>query len=198
MDERIEQVLSFWFGDAGEGEAWPNGLERWLGESPAFDRAAAQRFGDLVAKARSGELDEWAKTARGRLALVLLLDALPRRIFRESKEAFAGDEKALSLCLDGLDDELDKELAPLERAFFYMPAMHAEDADIQLTSVEIYGELAASAPPEHAELCRAFLRRAEKHRDLVERFDRFPQRNAVLGRPSTPEEAAFLQQQNEL
>lgn len=197
MDERIEQVLSFWFAGAAE-EGRPAGVALWFGAGAEIDRLVERRFGRLVEQAKAGTLDAWAGTARGRLALILLLDQFPRNIHRDSKEAFAGDEKALGLCLDGLDDAMDEELAPLERAFFYMPAMHAEDADIQLTSVEIFGELARSAPPEHAETCAAFLKHAEKHREVVERFERFPHRNAILGRTSTSEEAAFLQQHGEL
>ncbi len=198
MDERIEQILSFWFGEPPEGEERPSGAAIWLGKSAQVDRAIEKRFGKLLPKARAGELDGWASSARGRLALILLLDQFPRNVFRESKEAFAGGEKALALCLDGLDEGMDAELSPVERAFFYQPAMHAEDLDMQLTSVEVYGELVQAAPPEHREVCEAFLKRAEKHRDVVERFERFPHRNAILGRSSTSEEAAFLQQHDEL
>lgn len=197
MDERIEQILSFWFGPAAE-DGWPTGTALWFGKSAQVDRAVERRFGRLVEQAKRGALDAWAATARGRLALILLLDQFPRNIHRDSKEAYAADEKALGLCLDGLDDGMDEELAPLERAFFYMPAMHAEDVDMQLTSVEIFGELARSAPPEHAEACATFLKHAEKHREVVERFERFPHRNAILGRASTSDEAAFLQQHDEL
>src|SRR5262249_2212200 len=105
--------------------------------------------------------------------------------------------EALKLCLDGLDDAMDQQLGIIERAFFYMPAMHAEDVDAQLVSVEVFGELAAQAPPEHRPLVQGFLRHAERHREVVERFDRFPQRNAILGRSSTPEESTFLQQSGE-
>lgn len=163
-----------------------------------MDRTIERRFGKLVEKAREGALDAWTSTPRGRLAVILLLDQFSRNIYRDSPEAFAGDEKALSLCLDGLDEEMDKGLSAPERAFFYMPTMHAEDLDMQLTSVEVYEELAAEAPPEHKELCETFLQQAHRHRDVVERFERFPHRNAILGRNSSPEEAAFLQQNDEL
>lgn len=198
MDERIHEILSFWFGDPPEGEERPTGVALWFGKSAQVDRAIERRFGKLVEKAKAGQLDAWASTARGRLALILLLDQFSRNIFRDTPEAYAGDEKALALCLDGLDEEQDKQLGALERAFFYMPAMHAEDFDMQLTSVEVFAELASSAPPEHAATCESFLKHAEKHRDVVERFERFPHRNAILGRSSSSEEAAFLQQHDEL
>lgn len=195
MNERIEEILQFWFGPPAEGE--PGGPELWFGKSLRVDRIIEKRFGKLVEKAKAGELDAWTSTPRGRLAVILLLDQFSRNIFRDSPEAFAADEKALALCLDGLDEEMDKTLGPLERAFFYMPTMHAEDLDMQLTSVEVYEELAAEAPPEHKAACESFLKHAMRHRDMVERFERFPHRNAILGRSSSSEEAAFLQQNDE-
>jgi uncharacterized protein (DUF924 family) len=195
MDERIDEILQFWFGPPAEGE--PSGVELWFGKSLRIDRTIEKRFGKLVEKAKAGALDAWTSTPRGRLAVILLLDQFSRNIFRDTPASFAADEKALALCLDGLDDEMDKKLAPLERAFFYMPTMHAEDLDMQLTSVEVFEELAASAPPEHKATCEAFLKHAKRHRDVVERFERFPHRNAILGRSSSAEEAAFLQQNDE-
>lgn len=197
MDERIEEVLGFWFGAPAE-EGLPTGVELWFGGSARVDRTIERRFGKLLAKAKAGELDGWAKTARGRLALIIVLDQFSRNVYRERPEAYAGDEKALALSLDGLDEAMDRELAPLERAFFYMPAMHSEDLDMQLTSVEVFTELAKEAPPEHAAACESFLRHAERHRDVVERFERFPHRNAILGRTSSADEATFLQQNEEL
>ena len=195
MDERIEEILQFWFGPPGEGEA--SGIELWFGKSLRVDRTIEKRFGKLVEKAKAGSLDGWTSTPRGRLAVILLLDQFSRNIFRDTPASFAADEKALALCLDGLDEEMDKKLAPLERAFFYMPTMHAEDLDMQLTSVEVFEELVASAPPEHKATCETFLKHARRHRDVVERFERFPHRNAILGRTSSSEEAAFLQQNDE-
>lgn len=197
MDPRIEEVLSFWFGRSPE-EGLPSGVELWFGRSARADREIEKRFGKLLPKAKAGQLDDWAKTPRGRLALILVLDQFPRHYFRDSKEQYSGDEKALALCLDGLDEEMDKKLALIERCFFYMPAMHAEDLDMQLTSVEVYTEVCASATPEERALSEQFLRYAERSRDVLERFERFPSRNAILGRSSTPEEATFLQQSGEL
>lgn len=198
MDPRIDEILRFWFAPAPEGEDRPTGSELWFAASPRVDRLLERRFGRLLPLARQGQLDGWAGTPTGRLALILLLDAFPRHVHRDTAAAFAGDERALGLCLDGLDDAVDQELGPVERAFFYRPAMNSEDPDIQLTSVEVYEELARAAPPEHAELCEAFLRRAKRCREVVERFERFPQRNAILGRSSTSEESTFLQQTEEL
>ena len=197
-DERIDEILEFWFGAAPEGEERPAGREMWFTRSARVDRIIQKRFGRLVERALAGQLDAWAETPRGRLALILLLDQFPRNLNRELPEAYEGDEKALSLCFDGLDEGMDRHLRPVERCFFYMPAMHAEDTDAQLASVEVFQELVDEVGPEDKPLCEEFLKHAERHRDIVERFERFPHRNAILGRTSTPEESAFLQQSGEL
>lgn len=193
MDEQIEEVLKFWFEPPPEGEERPHSVELWFEKSAATDREVERRFGKLVVSAKAGELDSWADTPRGRLALIVVLDQLNRNLHRETPEAYVGDEKALALCFDGLDDGVDRRLNALERAFFYMPCMHAEDTDAQLASVEVYQELVAEAPPQHKNTCDMFLKRAEACRDVVERFERFPHRNAILDRSSSPEESAFLQ-----
>lgn len=198
MNERIDEILEYWFGPTPEGQKRPSGEELWFGDGAAMDRDIRRQFGPLVERAKAGELDSWSATPRGRLALILLLDQFNRRLHRERPEAFSGDEKALQLCFDGLDDGVDQKLRPIERCFFYLPAMHAEDTDAQLASVEIYQELLEAAPPGDQPLCRAFLRRAETSRDIVERFERFPDRNAILNRSSTPEESTFLQHSGSL
>ena len=197
-EDRIDEILDFWFAPPPEGEDRPAGKDLWFVRSARVDRAIEKRFGRLVERAKAGELDDWANTAKGRLALILLLDQFNRNMHRESPEAYAGDEKALALSFDGLDEGMDRELTPAQRCFFYMPAMHAEDVDAQLASVEIFQELVDEVGPDDKPMCREFLKHAHIHRDIVERFERFPHRNAILGRQSTPEEAAFLQQNNEL
>ncbi len=198
MDERITGILSFWFEPPADDEDRPVGEELWFEKSTRVDRLIEKKFGELVAAAKAGELDDWAETAKGRLALILLLDQFNRNLHRDTPEMFAGDEKALALCFDGLDDGLDRKLNAVERLFFYMPCMHAEDVDAQLASIEVYGELLAETPPQHKALCERFLREAESHREVVERFERFPDRNNVLDRTSTQEESTFLQHSGQL
>ena len=198
MDDRIEGVLKFWFGPPDEGEERPTGEQLWFQADTRVDRLIEERFGDLVEKAKAGQLDGWANQPRGRLALIIVLDQLNRNVHRDSPEAFAGDDKALALCFDGLDDDVDKKLSLIERAFFYMPCSHAEDTDAQLAGVEVFESLLDDAPPEQKKTIRGFLQRAQKHRDIVERFERFPHRNGILGRQSTPEESAFLQHSGQL
>jgi uncharacterized protein (DUF924 family) len=193
MDEGIEAILQFWFGPPPE-EGFPTGAELWFGKSARVDRTIERKFGKLHAKAKAGQLDAWGATPRGRLALIVLLDQFTRNMHRDTPAMFSCDAKALRLCLDGLDDEMDKKLSIIERCFFYLPAMHAEDLDMQLTSVEVFTELVEAAPPTERARCEGFLKHAERHRDVLERFERFPWRNAILGRSSTSEEATFLQQ----
>jgi uncharacterized protein (DUF924 family) len=198
MNDRIEEILKFWFGDSPAEEGFPAGAELWFGRSARIDRYIERKFGKLIDKAKAGQIDAWGATPRGRLALILVLDQFTRNVYRDTPQAFTGDEKALALCLDGLDDEMDKKLSTVERCFFYMPAMHSEDLDMQLTSVEVFTELLSGARSEDRALCEGFLKHAIRHRDVVERFERFPHRNAILGRSSTPEEATFLQQTDEI
>jgi len=190
--------LNYWFAPPAEDEERPSGKELWFTKSAKTDRTIERKFGRLVDKAKAGTLDGWASTARGRLALIILLDQFNRNINRDSKEMYDGDAKALALCLDGLDEGMDQELLTLERAFFYMPCVHAEDVDAQMAGVEVFTELRDQASPEQRAVCEDFLKHAEQHRDIVERFERFPHRNAILDRQSTPEESAWLQQSGNL
>ena len=161
------------------------------------DRDLEARFGALTERALAGELAAWADSPRRRLALILLLDQLPRNIHRGTARAFAGDATACALAQEGLDQAADAALELIERLFFYMPLQHAESQDVQHDSVAAFRRLAAESPPELADLFNGALDYAVRHRDIVLRFGRFPYRNAVLGRESTPEELAWLAKSGE-
>ena len=181
-------VLSFWFGDSGEPR------EEWFKKSDAFDAQVRARFGESLDAAARGDLDSWKTPPRGRLALVVLLDQLSRNAFRGTPRSFEQDERALSLALEGIDAGEDRTLAPLERSFLYMPLMHAENRRAQARSVALFEQLAQHAPVQVAGYLTSAADFARKHRDIVERFGRFPHRNAILERTSTSEEHEFLQQ----
>lgn len=182
MTEAYEEVLDYWF---GPGDTVSDEVrQRWFKKSEATDRDIRERFGDAVARAGRGELDEWAATPRGRLALVILLDQFTRNIHRERPEAFACDAKAQRLVSEGLGRGDDRELSAAQRAFLYMPLMHAEDFELQNRGVALF-EAAGQG---------SFADYARRHRDIIERFGRFPHRNAVLGRESTTEELEFLRE----
>lgn len=190
LDPRAAELLAEWFGDAWRtrpvASAW------WFAADGERDRALQRKFGALVRSAANGELGAWSSRPRERLALILLLDQLPRNCFRGSAAAFATDASALAEARHGLAHGDDRALNPWERMFFYMPLQHAEDAAVQEQSVELYAQLAAEAPRELAETFAGTLQYARLHRDIVVRFGRFPHRNAILGRESTAAEREWL------
>jgi uncharacterized protein (DUF924 family) len=195
MDPRIATLLAAWFGPAPDTpEGAQRLVSRWFVPDPANDRELDRRFGELAEAAARDELDAWRGTARGRLALILLLDQLPRQRHRSEPEAFAQDAKALELTLTGIERRMDLELEPLERAFFYMPLSHAESLPIQNLGVRKFSSLRGEtqSAPQLAKILASFAAAAREHRDIIERFGRFPHRNASLGRTSTPAEAAYL------
>ena len=191
----IEPVLEFWFGACGaDGAIDPTRREMWFKSGARHDDEIRVRFGALHERASHGALDEWTATVRGRLALIVVLDQFSRHIYRGTAQAFAQDPAAQKLTLAGIDDGVDRELAPAQCSFFYLPLEHAEDPELQALSVECYEQLAARVADRWRKDYASFLDYARRHRDVIERFGRFPHRNAVLGRPSTPEEIAFLKQ----
>jgi uncharacterized protein (DUF924 family) len=182
--ERIDEIFRFWFGNGADAKARE---KLWFSADPEFDRLCTTRFLTDHEKATAGSLDHWQKAARSCLALVLLLDQFPRNMFRNTPRAFASDEKAREVGRHALDCGFDRELPPLQRVFFYMPLEHSEDLTDQKESLRVQRELAEESPD-----CAGFVKYAEEHYKTIERFGRFPHRNAILGRPSTPQEIAFL------
>ena len=177
METEYRPVIDFWF-----RELTPR---QWFAEGgPALDALVRTRFGPLVEQARRGAKDHWAASPRGRLALIIVLDQFPRHVFRGAPEAYASDAKAQRLAREGIEAGHDAQLTVAERQFFYLPLMHAEDRELQAQSVERFMALRDEV--------EAVLGFAVGHRDVVARFGRFPHRNAILGRTSTAEEAAFL------
>ncbi|HSC09200.1 MAG TPA: DUF924 family protein [Steroidobacteraceae bacterium] len=193
-----EAVLDFWFADAAKSAAaLAERMKFWFGmdtaaEVRAQDELIRSRFADLVDQAVRGELDSWAASPQGRLALILVLDQLPRNIHRGTARAFAGDAAALALTLEGIKSGADRLLDACERVFFCMPLQHAESLAVQEKAVEVFGSLVRAADDEQRAFVESCLPYAIVHRDIVRRFGRFPHRNAILGRESTPAERAYL------
>ena len=180
-------VLDFWFGSGNAVDP------RWFQRSVAYDQAIARRFGAAVAAALAGRLDGWAARSDGALALILMLDQFTRNMYRGTPQAFAGDARALALALQLVAGGVHLQWPPLQRWFAYMPLEHAEDAAIQDESVRLFEALADAAGP-HREALQGALDYARRHRDVIVRFGRFPHRNAIVGRASSADEAAFLLQ----
>jgi uncharacterized protein (DUF924 family) len=184
-----QDVLDFWFGAPGSPEAGQPRRE-WFVKQDAFDDTIRTRFGAAIAQALAGGLREWdAQGPQGQLARILVLDQFTRNAHRNTPLSFAGDSLALAAARALVDSGADRALAPLQRAFAYMPFEHAEDASMQERAVELFGVLAAEHPGFDE-----MLDYAHRHRGVIARFGRFPHRNEILGRASTPEEVEFLRQ----
>lgn len=179
--DTLARVIAFWFGEPGSPqEGMPR--QEWFVQDPAFDRAIAERFADEMDAAADGRLDALMNSPLGCVALVILLDQFPRNVFRDSPAAFACDPKARTVARHALEEGFDHALAPVHRLFLYLPFEHSESMTDQDVSVALFEQLGNAD----------WLDYAVKHRDLIARFNRFPHRNAVLGRENTPEEETFL------
>jgi uncharacterized protein (DUF924 family) len=169
-------VVTFWFEDIDPS--------CWFRKDEVFDRGLEERFGDLLALAKSDRLNHWCNTPEGCLALIILLDQFPRNIYRDSFVAFESDPRALELTLGGIETGLDKELSLEQRSFFYLPLRHAEDLAMQ--------ELGLKKTRELNKAGYGTDKYALNHLELIKRFGRFPHRNSTLGRSNTEEEAQYL------
>ena len=181
-----QAILDFWFG-APHSTAYATPREVWFKKDESFDQSVADRFGTTIEQALRGELDPWAADADGALAHILLLDQFTRNAFRGDKRAFAGDAQALAAASAAVGARFDEQVPPFKRFFFYMPFEHCEGLAMQDESVRLFTRLVLEAPDLTEQLGYA-----ERHRDVIERFGRFPHRNAILGRQSTAEELAYL------
>jgi uncharacterized protein (DUF924 family) len=188
-----EEVLRFWFGEplVEPGELQGR-IDRWFQGGTEVDREIVQRFAGAVEVAVAGGLEEWRPSPRGRLALVLLLDQFTRNVFRDSPRMYAGDARAQTLALESFDDGSARALAWVERLFLSLPLLHAEDLALQKREGEIAAALAAEVPALYRPMAPMLLEQSGKYTHILERFGRFPHRNAILGRVSTAEEMAFL------
>ena len=186
----MDEILVFWFGPlnaAGLSEPGQHGL--WFKSSEATDRQCRELFGSYVERAIAGSLDDWAASDKGLMALILLLDQFPRNIYRGTTAAFSGDPRALALAQQAIADSRHMDMPPIHRVFLYLPLEHSEDREAQELCVALFEELAESTGGEQM---ADFSRYAKAHRDVIISFGRFPHRNAILGRESTPAEVEHL------
>ena len=184
----IEEILTFWFDEIRDESAYfEEYASRWFVQNADFDRQIVQRFQTDYELAAQGQLAHWTETARGGLALILVLDQFPRNMFRNDPRAFATDPLAQQIAEQMLDAGLDRQLRLVERYFVYVPFMHSENRAHQQRSVQLFQQLVE----ERAYFDTPYV---VKHLEVIDRFGRFPHRNTVLGRVSTPEELEFLKQ----
>jgi uncharacterized protein (DUF924 family) len=183
---RPGEVLDFWFSER---------VQRLCFErDDAFDAEIRALFGAAVAQAQAGGFEDWRATPEGALALVILLDQMPRNIYRGNPQAFAGDARALSVAAQIVDAGFDRRFTFTQRRFTYLPFEHSEDPAVQKRALALFGALAADCAAEHNVDAAVQLIYAARHAEIIFRFGRYPHRNAVLGRASTPEEEAFLKE----
>jgi len=193
MTDRIHELLSFWFGDLGRADLpTSDRTNLWFGENEKLKEDLLATFINEYQAAIKGQLDEWVRTPRGRLALIILLDQFSRCLYRNSSEAFAYDKTAQELCVEGLRKKMDQSLTLIERVFFYMPLVHAESVESQEQSIRLFQTLVSLSLTETTQVYQLFLAYAYAHFRVIKEFGRFPQRNKVLGRQSTDSEVAFL------
>jgi uncharacterized protein (DUF924 family) len=182
-DQHPDDVLAFWFGD---GADYGKRQKRWFVKHPAFDAEIARRFFQLHEELTADR--RWLDSPRACLARILVLDQFPRNMFRGTARAFASDALALETARLAVDNGDDRELLPVERLFVYLPFEHSERLEDQDRACELCKPLAAFPETDDA------LRYAIAHREIIRRFGRFPHRNAILRRASTPEELELLRQ----
>ena len=167
-------IIDFWFAE---------GMERlWFNSTTELDRQIAERFQQTWEQAHQGKLRDWASTAEGCLALIIILDQFPLNMFRGKPESFATEAQAVALAKHAIEQNFDQALAKDQLAFLYMPLMHSEDLDDQNLSVNCFE---AAGLEENARFAR-------HHREIIKRFGRFPHRNAILDRESTMDELTYL------
>lgn len=190
-----ESILAFWFGDKDDDVACAaEQAQLWWSKNADTDAAIGVRFGALIDAASEGQLGDWGEYPVSALARMILVDQFRRNVYRGTAQAFSVDAQAQRWCLEGLARGQDQELPAIQRLFFYLPLEHAEDLALQEHGVALFEKLLNDVPEAHRETFGGFLDFARRHRDVIKRFGRFPHRNEILGRESTPEELAFLEQ----
>ncbi|MBI4430134.1 MAG: DUF924 domain-containing protein [Candidatus Omnitrophica bacterium] len=193
--ERSEEILLCWFGLLDDDAVYPEEKSRiWFNGGDEVDEYIRLHFEHDLLEAAKGKRDDWRLIPRGTLALILLFDQFPRNIYRDTPASFSFDEKALDLCLWGLEKGYDNGLRPVERVFYYLPMEHSESLEIQRKSVAYFEKLVREAPAAVKLPMDVALEYAVKHYEIIKRFGRFPHRNEILDRESTREELEFLKE----
>lgn len=189
----VHALIDFWLGPEPKTpeEVMARG-KRWFRGGPEVDAEVVRRYGPAIECALAGGLDEWLADERGWLAIILVLDQFTRNAYRNDPRTYAGDARAQKLALEALDDGRWARLSFHERHFAMMPLLHAELLPLQERSVALTDQLMAETPPLERGFMAMGVEQAHKYRDIIARFGRFPHRNQILGRASTPEELEFL------
>jgi uncharacterized protein (DUF924 family) len=183
---RVDEIINFWFAPLDNDEKYGKPQSRWFRSDATIDREIKERFEEVYQLAAAGLLDAWQDTPASCLALIIILDQFPRNMFRNTPAAFATDKMALAIAKRAIETEIDRELLPVQKWFVYLPFEHSEKLEDQLRSVRLFETLASDPDSQIA------IDSAHTHYKLIENFGRFPHRNQILGRTSTPAELKFL------
>jgi len=190
---RPYEVLKFWFGEDFEKDPFRNS-KFWFEKNPAFDREIKTRFEEDLKAAVSVAREDWKVDPQGRLAFVILLDQFSRNMYRGTPRMFSQDPLALEAAIEGIEKGDDRSLHPIQRTFLYLPLSHSENLEIQKRSIQLFQKLLDDSDERWKKSLKNNYDYAVLHHDIIARFKRFPHRNAILGRISTPEEIEFLKQ----
>ncbi|MGI9290400.1 MAG: DUF924 family protein [Gammaproteobacteria bacterium] len=191
--EKIQEVLDFWFATRQLDELTIDSrMDRWFDDDVDFNATLTKKFKVTAEQALNAELDDWVNTPHGQLALILLLEQFPRKIYGNTEESLRGDRKALKICEQGVVNESYKTLSAIEQLFFFMPLQRAESIKIQNTSVKVFRSLADRVSETMRDTFDTVAHFAELRHDIIKEFGRFPHRNASLGRANTSDEDFYL------
>lgn len=193
--DNTELILAYWFGDnpqANDPDYWEKRNPLWFGFDENTDREISKKFEPLLSEIKTDDFSDWGKTPTEQLALILLSDQFSRNIYRGSLKAFSHDHIALEQCKKGLETGQYKELHPVHQVFYFMPLEHSENLDDQNLCIKLLEETKASSPAELLKILENFQEFAIQHRDIIEKFGRFPHRNKILGRMATEQEKEYL------
>lgn len=197
MQNKSAAILDFWFGqNFRHGMPDKSYQARWFNVDAQLDELIHKRFDADLQAAAEGRYNHWCSKPCGRLALIILLDQFSRNIYRGTAQAFAYDQQAAELALEGLEIGHDQQLIAAHRIFFYMPLEHSESLEHQQRCLALFEDFYKTCEPEIADIAKTNVAFAQQHLDIIERFGRFPHRNDVLGRTSTAQELAYLKMTN--
>jgi uncharacterized protein (DUF924 family) len=190
----INKVLEFWFSDDPDNPM--KHARSWWEKNSAFDARIKAQFESLILGALKGELDSWKSDVDGVLAFILVTDQFPRNAYRNQPESFSLDAIALKATLESIDRKMDEQCGPIQRWFMYMPLEHSENLEHQNTCVQLFESMTQEVEEAFKPAIVQAYHFAKLHQQVIEKYGRFPHRNAILGRSSTEEELAFLKQPN--
>jgi len=193
--DQYSDILSFWFGHGESNlEVMNEKSSLWWKKDKDLDQEIREKFESRLIRFANGELEDWHSDSHGILAMIILADQFSRNIYRDKPDAFAFDARARLLVHDGINKGIDTQLRLIEQVFFNMPLMHSEAMVDQKLSISQFEKIVGNAQGEEIDRLQGNVKYAIAHKNIIERFGRYPHRNAILGRVSTPEEIEFLGQ----